>query len=71
MTPWGEVVGARRRYEQSIGAELRAHEAALASPNDPKFKSAWQDAMRVKGEAYMAYRDAVRRAIESGIPRPK
>lgn len=71
MTPWGEVVTARRSYEQSIGAELRAHESFLADRANEEKRAAWQASMQIKGFAYRHYREAFDRALKSGIPRPK
>ncbi len=68
MTPWGEVVTARRNYEKSIGAELRAHESFLADRTNEEKRAAWQASMQVKGIAYRAYRHAVVEALKSGIP---
>lgn len=70
MTPWGEVVTARRNYERSIGAELRAHETFLADRSEDN-RVAWQTTMQIKGFAYRSYREAFDRALKSGTPRPK
>ncbi len=71
MTPWGAVVAARRNYEKSIGAELRAHESFLADRTNEEKRAVWQASMRIKGIAYRLYREAFDRALKSGIPCPR
>lgn len=66
---WPAVDEMRWQYQHTIDRELRANEAHLADKTGGH-RAEWQATMRAKSDAWMAYRNAVHEAVESGVPRP-